>query len=638
MQPEPLTNSTTTVTATELRFGHEHPLGSINARRTHRDEAVESLADRIEAKGLIQELVTTRHEGQLYVAAGNRRLAAIRLLIAEGRLPLLFPVRIVIRDEPFDELIETSLIENIERVPLHPVDQFETFAALNEGGMTPDRIAARFTLTVREVKQRLALGDLSPTIRTAWRDGVLTDEAAQSFTLGQDHDAQDKAFARLQRAGQLYRHAIAGALTGDAAMFAKEIELVGRDAYGKAGGRLIEDLFGAADFILDPEILTGLVEAHLDAAGAELVASEGWGWAMRADQAPASWQWPTIPVAAEFTNDEQDRLAQLRQDVADPAKTHAANAERAEIEFAAWMRGATPDLRVKAGVVVATGFGGQVQVRRGLIDPAVAAPDAGADGDSSPPADATPAPPTEQPAEVADGWPKEPGAVIDRQRDGRTAAMRSVIQGEPLIAMRLLAATMLAGDSAGSPIVVRVGDDRDLSAVAAMGAPVGGSLDQAIEFAESQSPDELIVLVAALTAASIDTGTAAQAYGWKGKAVTRRGIRATILAIDGHAFEPALRDTWDAAFYFENARKPHAVAAIREALGDAEARKWAGKKAAEVAAFAVQAVPATGWLPPLLRTPSYLIGQRDLEPDPADPPPAPAKPKRTRAKKGQADG
>jgi ParB family chromosome partitioning protein len=67
---------------------------------------------------------------------------------------------------------------------LHPVDQYEAFARLEEQGKTREEIAQQYGLTEKEVRQALALGRLSPEfVRDAWRKGEIKTEAAQAFTL-----------------------------------------------------------------------------------------------------------------------------------------------------------------------------------------------------------------------------------------------------------------------------------------------------------------------------------------------------------------------------------------------------------------------------------------------------------------------
>src|SRR3546814_8501784 len=71
----------------------------------------------------------------------------------------------VVGDAASDILIdEVSLVENMERAPLHPLDRFRAFQAMRDKGMTEEAIAAAFFVSVTVVKQRLRLTSVSPAL------------------------------------------------------------------------------------------------------------------------------------------------------------------------------------------------------------------------------------------------------------------------------------------------------------------------------------------------------------------------------------------------------------------------------------------------------------------------------------------
>lgn len=74
------------------------------------------------------------------------------------------PIPCVVRDPPTDILAEDdSLSENIQRAPLHPLDQFLAFQALRDKGRSEEDIASSFFTSVNVVKQRLRLRSVSLT-------------------------------------------------------------------------------------------------------------------------------------------------------------------------------------------------------------------------------------------------------------------------------------------------------------------------------------------------------------------------------------------------------------------------------------------------------------------------------------------
>jgi ParB family chromosome partitioning protein len=99
-------------------------------------ESVREMADSILAVGLIQNLVVhTLPDGLSGVAAGGRRLAALQLLQREQRIDA---GHLVIVKRVSDELaVVASMVENNNRVAMHPAEQITGFRTLSEQGKTP---------------------------------------------------------------------------------------------------------------------------------------------------------------------------------------------------------------------------------------------------------------------------------------------------------------------------------------------------------------------------------------------------------------------------------------------------------------------------------------------------------------------
>ena len=67
--------------------------------------------------------------------------------------------------------IEASLAENVERLPMDDLEQYEAFAALRKKGLGEADIAAHFGISEQVVKRRLAIANLHPDIRRLYRAG-----------------------------------------------------------------------------------------------------------------------------------------------------------------------------------------------------------------------------------------------------------------------------------------------------------------------------------------------------------------------------------------------------------------------------------------------------------------------------------
>jgi ParB family transcriptional regulator, chromosome partitioning protein len=78
--------------------------------------------------------------------------------------------------------MEASLIENIARAPMDELEEFEAFARLIKQGRKVDEISRTFGVTELYVRQRLALANLHPKIKEAYRSGHIEAEDLQLLT------------------------------------------------------------------------------------------------------------------------------------------------------------------------------------------------------------------------------------------------------------------------------------------------------------------------------------------------------------------------------------------------------------------------------------------------------------------------
>ena len=102
------------------------------------DEAIRELATSIKATGLLQPvLVRNAAAGGYELVAGERRLRAARLA-GLARIPA------VLRQVGEREMMELSLVENIQRENLNPIEEAKAYRALIEKvEMTHDLISER---------------------------------------------------------------------------------------------------------------------------------------------------------------------------------------------------------------------------------------------------------------------------------------------------------------------------------------------------------------------------------------------------------------------------------------------------------------------------------------------------------------
>src|SRR5207249_4890628 len=109
---------------------------------------IEQLAASIEANGLLANLVVRSmgngHQPAYEVVAGERRLTALKLLAKRKKISREQAIPCLILANGNTQGIEVSLAENFARMPVHPADQFEAFAALARKGLSAAEVASRF--------------------------------------------------------------------------------------------------------------------------------------------------------------------------------------------------------------------------------------------------------------------------------------------------------------------------------------------------------------------------------------------------------------------------------------------------------------------------------------------------------------
>jgi ParB family transcriptional regulator, chromosome partitioning protein len=109
----------------------------LQPRRMFQNERLAELAQSIRANGIVQPLVVRRMGDRYQLVAGERRWRAAKL--AEVR-----DVPVVIREIPDERLLEISLIENIQREELNPMETAHAFQRLtDELQLSPEQIGLR---------------------------------------------------------------------------------------------------------------------------------------------------------------------------------------------------------------------------------------------------------------------------------------------------------------------------------------------------------------------------------------------------------------------------------------------------------------------------------------------------------------
>jgi ParB family chromosome partitioning protein len=250
--------------------------------------SVEELAEDIARRGLLQSLSVRpvldadgTETDKFEIPAGGRRFQALSLLVKQKRLAKTTPIPCIVRDAGSAILAEDdSLAENMQRVALHPLDQFRAFVSLRDKGQSDAEIAAAFFVTPQIVKQRLKLASVAPALLEVYAEDGMTLEQLMAFTVNPDHARQVQVWEVINSSWNKEPFQIRRMLTETSVRVSdRRAVFVSVDAYEAAGGTMLHDLFQGDDggWLEDPALLDRLVTDKLQAE-AETVAVEGWKW------------------------------------------------------------------------------------------------------------------------------------------------------------------------------------------------------------------------------------------------------------------------------------------------------------------------------------------------------------------------
>lgn len=152
----------------------EIPLDQIDpnpfqTRKSFNEEKLDELAASIKANGVVQPvLVRPQANGRFQLIAGERRWRASKLA-GKPTIP------VILRQVSDEQTIEITIVENLQRADLNPIEQAHGFARLsNEFKMTHEQISLRTGKDRASISNYLRLLKLPAEIQQQVADGVLS--------------------------------------------------------------------------------------------------------------------------------------------------------------------------------------------------------------------------------------------------------------------------------------------------------------------------------------------------------------------------------------------------------------------------------------------------------------------------------
>ncbi len=162
-------------------------------RRHFNEEQIAELAESIRERGLIQPLIVRRVNGQLELIAGERRLRAIRSLGQKE-------VRVIVSEATDQEVAELTLIENIQREDLTPLEEAEQYRLLQTRfSMKQEVIAQHVGKSRAVIANTVRLLELVSNAQDLLKKGEITVGHAKVLLQLKDGNQQAAAAEKVAR-------------------------------------------------------------------------------------------------------------------------------------------------------------------------------------------------------------------------------------------------------------------------------------------------------------------------------------------------------------------------------------------------------------------------------------------------------
>lgn len=153
-------------------------------RKYFDEDKLEELASSIKEHGIIQPLIVKQEEDYYVIVAGERRWRA-------ARLAGLKEIPVIIQDYTTKELMEISLIENIQREDLNAIEEAKAYETLmNQFSLTQEELAGRIGKSRPAIANTLRLLQLDEKIQELIIQGQITEGHGRAILRLPDKEAQ----------------------------------------------------------------------------------------------------------------------------------------------------------------------------------------------------------------------------------------------------------------------------------------------------------------------------------------------------------------------------------------------------------------------------------------------------------------
>ncbi|GAB6168753.1 ParB/RepB/Spo0J family partition protein [Clostridium carnis] len=138
-------------------------------RKAFDNEKIAELAQSIKEHGIVQPILLRKQGKNYIIVAGERRWRAAKLLS-------LKEIPAIVMDLTEKEVLEISLIENIQRQDLNPIEEAIAYKRLlNEFDLTQEELSKRIGKSRVTITNTIRLVNLCDTVKQYLIDGVISE-------------------------------------------------------------------------------------------------------------------------------------------------------------------------------------------------------------------------------------------------------------------------------------------------------------------------------------------------------------------------------------------------------------------------------------------------------------------------------
>lgn len=153
-------------------------------RKNFDEDALQELSDSIKQFGLIQPILVQDRKNHYEIIAGERRWRA-------AKMAGLKEIPVIIRDYTEREIMEISLIENIQREDLNPIEEAQAFRRLlEEFNLKQDEVAERVSKSRAAVTNSMRLLKLSEEVQQMLIDDMISTGHARALLAVENAEEQ----------------------------------------------------------------------------------------------------------------------------------------------------------------------------------------------------------------------------------------------------------------------------------------------------------------------------------------------------------------------------------------------------------------------------------------------------------------